>query len=236
MRILLLVACWLGPLAEGRVWGGSLARGLAATRVAAILLFPSLALHPAPAAAAAQVAMDKGDLRRLVRGLQEVEFLLAHWDEKTVYCNFAEFKRELLLPENKKALLQAAASTGLLDYDKSATMNVRCRADPEVVRAFLGLTSDNLLLTQAEGLMLRPSSVERVDPDVIDTYQEAVEKYSRAVSSVDALGYSVRSGLGGTDARTLAETLADGKLTQSKAAVEEARDGLKTVVELLHIS
>lgn len=84
--------------------------------------------------------MRSDDLNRLKYGLKEVNFLLDHWEEKTTYCNYGELQRELLSPENKEKLLEAAALTGLLDYDKSATMNVMCRKDPQVVRGFLGLT------------------------------------------------------------------------------------------------
>ena len=36
-------------------------------------------------------------------------------------------------------------------------MNVRCKRDPQVVRAFSGLTNDNLLLKNAEKLMKKPA-------------------------------------------------------------------------------
>ena len=85
-------------------------------------------------AANAVEQVDFNDLTRLKRGLREIDYLLSHWNEKTLYCNFGEFQRELLQNKNKGKLLVAAAETGLLDYDKSATMNVVCKKDPEVVR------------------------------------------------------------------------------------------------------
>lgn len=59
-----------------------------------------------------------------------------------------EFDNTLLKVENKEKLFKAAAETGILDYDKSATMNVMCKRDPQLVRALLGLTNDNLLLNK----------------------------------------------------------------------------------------
>lgn len=99
-----------------------------------ILIIPTIAY------AREAKTMRSDDLNRLKYGLKEVNFLLDHWEEKTTYCNYGELQRELLSPENKEKLLEAAALTGLLDYDKSATMNVMCRKDPQVVRGFLGLT------------------------------------------------------------------------------------------------
>lgn len=185
-----------------------------------------------------QIEVDPTDLTRLKRGLKEVNYLLDHWDEKTVYCNFGEFKRELLLPENKQELMKAAASTGLLDYDKSATMNVMCRSDPEVVRAFLGLTQENLLLAKAEDLMRRPSSIGRVDEDSLEEYLSAVEDFSVAVSNVNSLGYTARTDFGSTETQTLEQIKAGGgskKLRQTKADVIQARDSLTKVVGLLHL-
>jgi hypothetical protein len=102
--------------------------------------------------------MRSDDLNRLKYGLKEVNFLLDHWEEKTTYCNYGELQRELLSPENKEKLLEAAALTGLLDYDKSATMNVMCRKDPQVVRGFLGLTGTSTPSSSLSSSSLSSSS------------------------------------------------------------------------------
>ena len=185
-----------------------------------------------------QIDVDPNDLSRLQRGLKEITYLLDHWDEKTIYCNFGEFKRELLLPENKAELMKAAASTGLLDYDKSATMNIMCRSDPEVVRAFLGLTQENLLLAKAEDLMRKPSSISRVDEDSLEDYLSAVEDFSVAVSNVNSLGYIARTDFGSTETQTLEQIRSGGgsdKLKQTKNNVVEARINLAKIVKLLHL-
>ena len=200
--------------------------------------FASSPLFHLVAQAKQQIEMDPNDLGRLRRGLKEITYLLDHWEEKTIYCNFGEFKRELLLPENKAELMKAAASTGLLDYDKSATMNVMCRSDPEVVRAFLGLTQENLLLAKAEDLMRKPSSISRVDEDSLEDYLSAVEEFSIAVSNVNSLGYTARTDFGSTETQTLEQIRAGGgsvKLKQTKDNVVEARNSLEKVVKLLHL-
>ena len=100
---------------------------------------------------AADLTMDANDIRRLKVGLSTINILLKDWTEKTTYCNFGEVKREMMADGNEATLLKEAAAGGLLDYDKSATMNVMCKRDPQIVRAYLGLepsTGNNLFLKQ----------------------------------------------------------------------------------------
>ena len=80
------------------------------------------------------VSDANGDLSRLRKGNKELQFLLENWDKKTTYCNFGEFQNELLNPAKKEQLLIEAAAGGLLDYDKSATMKIMCKRDPQVRR------------------------------------------------------------------------------------------------------
>jgi hypothetical protein len=152
-----------------------------------------------PIAIAVQGEVSTNDLSRLKKGLREVNYLLDNWEEKTTYCNFGEAQRDMMKTENKKELLKLAAETGLLDYDKSATMNIVCRRDPQVVRAFMGLTDDNLLLKRADILMKKPSTLDRIDPDLLDHYVEEVEKYSQAVATVDSIAYAARSDYASTE-------------------------------------
>ena len=105
--------------------------------LAAGLLVPTLSINqiiPSVSNAAQQVQVSPNDLNRLKMGLREISYLIDNWDEKTTYCNFGEFQRDLLLPENKGKLLDAAKEFSLWDYDKSKTMNVMCKRDPQVVR------------------------------------------------------------------------------------------------------
>ena len=105
-----------------------LAVGLLASTLSINQIIPSVSY------AAQQVEVSPNDLKRLKMGLREITYLIDNWDEKTTYCNFGEFQRDLLLPENKGKLLDAAKEFSLWDYDKSKTMNVMCKRDPQVVR------------------------------------------------------------------------------------------------------
>jgi hypothetical protein len=183
---------------------------------------------------------SNSDLDRLKKGLKSLNYLIDNWDKKTTYCNFGEFKRELLDVKNKDELLIAANEGGMLD--KSKTMNVLCKRDPEVVRAFLGLTDENILLSHAEALMRSPRALSRIDPDRIDLYIDEVEKFTQAVASADSLAYNARTDYSSTEnfsKSSMDQTSAgEGKITylsQSKISVMSARDALADIVNLLNL-
>eukprot|EP01041_Mallomonas_annulata_P001857 gene1857-3603_t len=179
------------------------------------------------------------EFSRLKKGLREVDYLLDHWDEKTTYCNFGEFQRELLDTKNKEKLMEAAAKGGLLDYDKSDTMNVVCKRDPQVVRAFLGLTSDdNPNLVKADLLMRKPTTLDLIDPDSFDEYIEAVDVFARSIAEIDGLSYNARSDFSSTETFSKDKIGTQGSsdyLEQTKKSVIKARDSLAKVVNLLGI-
>lgn len=184
---------------------------------------------------------EKGDLERLKTGLSQINYLLSHWREKTTYCNFGEFQRELLLPENKQKLMKAAAETGLLDYDKSATMNIMCRQDPEMVRAYVGLKDENPVLRGAEALMQKTSTLSRIDVDKDSAYIDAVELYVQAVANVAALSYEARTDFLAqetSDRDSLVNARAGRKdyLEEARVAVVDVRDALEDIVSMLHLS
>ena len=200
---------------------------------------------PAPLVAQASTQSVDEDIERLNKGLTGLNVLLNNWQEKTTYCNFGELDRKILAPENKAELKRAAAECGLLDYAcQSKTMNVKCKRDPQVVRAFLGLEPDtgNVLLYRSDTVLKSKKVLERVDPDGFDQYLDSVEKYQEAVAAADSLAYAARTDYGSTENRSLAETKAnsagirDGKedfLQQSKAQVEKARDELAKCLDVL---
>ena len=164
--------------------------------------------------------IDNAELGRLKKGSSQVRFLLNNWEAKTRYCNFGEFNNELLAPENKEALMKEAAAGGLLDYDKSATMTVKCKRDPMIVRAYAGLMEENPTLNNAVKLMQSKVALDRVleaDAVEVDVYIGAVESYSKALSEVDLLSYSARTDYSSTETQTLEE---------SKKTYEQAELGL----------
>eukprot|EP00607_Mallomonas_marina_P010197 CAMPEP_0182422894 /NCGR_PEP_ID=MMETSP1167-20130531/8731_1 /TAXON_ID=2988 /ORGANISM="Mallomonas Sp, Strain CCMP3275" /LENGTH=119 /DNA_ID=CAMNT_0024601365 /DNA_START=417 /DNA_END=776 /DNA_ORIENTATION=+ len=119
-------------------------------------------------------------------------------------------------------------------------MKVMCKRDPQVVRAFLGLTDENPNLNNAYDLLQKTSTLERVDPDRIDEYVENVDKFAQAISSVDSLSYNARSDYSST------ETFAKGQqdvlqskntdyLSQTKRSVIDVRNTLAVIVDILNL-
>lgn len=192
-------------------------------------------------AEAATYTVDPNDITRLKRGLREVNYLLDNWDTKTTYCNFGELQSGLLESQNKEKLLAAAKKYGILDYDKSETMNVKCKADPEIVRAFVGLTNENLTLKNADKLMKKTSTIEML-PESVDPeeYIAAVDSFTSAVATVDSLGYSARTDYSSTETQfkgddSLENNLKKDYLAQSKNEVLKVRDSLARIVEMLQL-
>eukprot|EP01038_Epipyxis_sp_PR26KG_P005056 gene5056-7058_t len=201
-------------------------------------------------------SIDMNDITRFKKGLREIDFLLSNWDKKTIYCNFGELQRDLLSNKNKDKLIAAAAVGGLLDYDKSATMNVVCRQDPEIVRAFVGLTNENLTLKNADLLMKKPSTLNIIydninnydskedevnSDDIVNDYMEAVDTYSQAIAAIDGLAYTARTDFSSTetsfknDNSNQSNKEKNNYLEQSRKEVIIARNSLEKIVKYLHI-
>lgn len=122
-------------------------------------------------------------------------------------------------------------------------MIVKCRADPQMVRAYLGLLPDNLTLNNIEKLMKKPSTVQLLaDPDTIDEYFEQVDKFTIALTSADSLSYQARTDYASTE--TTLKDDSDGRISgggkvsfldQSKDSVQQCRDALDRIVTLLNL-
>jgi len=175
-------------------------------------------------------------VKRLSQGLTQLQFLLDHWEEKTIYCNFGEFTNDLLAADKKAELLDAAKKYGLFDYaSKSKTMNVMCKRDPQIVRAYAGLldSDENDTLKKADVLMRKPAVMALVDEDQLDQYLEDVETYTTLYSEVDGLSYQARTDYGSSETRTLAKIKAEAQTSLKKDYLEQTRDSLTKLVVVL---
>lgn len=177
------------------------------------------------------------DLARLNRGLKELTFLIDNFEEKTTYCNFGEFKTDLLEAKNKGALIAAARDSGLLD--KGKTMNVMCKRDPEVIRAFLGKTENNLVLQGSDELLKSPGTLDLVDTEKVEEYIDTVEEFSQALSAADSLAYNARQDYDSSNTFALGSSMSlksgSKYIDQSKDAVIKVRNALSKLIDLLHI-
>ena len=113
-----------------------------------------------------------------------------------------------------------------------------------MVRAFLGLTKENLVLSQADVLMRKQATVDLVDPDQIDAYFEAVDLYEQATGDAGSLAYQSRRDFSSTETFSREELLErngvglSGKgdyLTQAKTQVELVAQSLAVVVAALNL-
>jgi hypothetical protein len=151
--------------------------------------------------------IDPNDINRLKKGYLQLNYLMNNWDEKTNYCVFGEIKKELLSDDNKNELIDKAKYGSTLDKNP-ATVNIKCKRDPQVVREFLGLGNEaiGLPLKSADKLMKKPSTLMLVDPDDIDRYIDAVEKYSENIAAADGLSYSARTDYSSTENASKGDT------------------------------
>ena len=193
------------------------------------------------AVAADTTTTDANQIKRLKVGYNQLSYLVRNWDEKTNYCVFGEIKRELLSDDNKYELIESAKFGSTLDKNP-ATVNIKCKRDPQVVREFLGLGNEPvaLALKNAEALMRKPSTLQLVDPDDIDRYIEAIEKYSINVAAADGLSYAARTDYSSTENATKGDISLKGSskedyLSKSKQAVEVIVTNLKTIVDILKL-
>ena len=190
--------------------------------------------------AAPATVVDANDLGRLRLGLREVTYLVDHWEDKTTYCNFGELTNELLAVENKEKLYDEAKKGSL--WEKSAsTINIKCKRDPQVVRAFVGLTDDNLVLRGADRLLLKPSTLERLDEDDQEQYEADVDAFLSALGEVDQLSYAARTDHDSTetfsksDGRSIRSEAGTDYLSQTRVAVVKLRDALSGLVKDLKL-
>ena len=187
------------------------------------------------------IAVESSEISRLRIGYNQLNYLLKNWDEKTNYCVFGEIKKELLSNDMKDELIQKSKYGGTLDKNPD-TINIKCKRDPEVVRQFLGLGNEPIALSlkNAESLMRKPSTLQLIDPDNIDRYIEAVDKYSESIAAADGLSYAARTDYSSTENTSKGDTSLKGSskedyLSKTKTAVEAVVANLNIIVDILQL-
>lgn len=183
--------------------------------------------------------LDPADYTRLKKGSKELQYLINNWETKTQYCNFGELQRDLLSSDNKKELMQAAAKGSILDYDKSDTMNIKCKQDPQVIRALIGLLpEENTNLYQIDKLFRLKATMNSINADNIEDYIDYVEKFTIALANVDSLTYQARTDYGSTevmskDDKSLVTNNKSDYLSKSKQSVIDTSTALNKIIEFI---
>jgi len=180
------------------------------------------------------------NLEKINKGYKALQLLVDKWEEKTTYCNFGELQRDILSVKNKEVLYKVAAKGSLLDYDKSDTMNVMCKKDPMIVRAYAGLypESGNDLLYNAEKVLQSEKVISSVDPEKIDEYITLMEEWQQLISSIDASSYSARNEYASTETtskndRRLMTNDDKNLLAQCKKEVTKAAETLGNILNMI---
>jgi len=188
-------------------------------------------LHPLPwtgSAGWAAAAEEDRLLARLRKGLAGLDYLLAHWEEETTECIYADVPRELLETKNKEALLKAATKFAL--YDKSDS-TVSCKRTAKPVRQYLGLVSADTPLYRVDFLLQKAAS--RVDPERLDEYIAATEEWSELISAADSGAYMSSRDYSSFAVATQGESDARTFLGQARRDAARAREVLARLIEVL---
>jgi hypothetical protein len=178
---------------------------------------------PLPSACAAD-----DDLKRLQRGLVDLDNLLLQWVDLTTDCRFGEIRRELLEANNKQQLLEEASSTS-----KASTTVTLCRTNAQVVRRAIG-TSQPGPLSKIGALLQQPALIDSlVDDEAFEKYQETSERLQAAITAADAAAYSAGNDYSAQTTFKRGQKPSSPNLDRTRELVSEARDELVAVCKLL---
>ena len=166
-------------------------------------------------------------MKRLQQGLVVLDDVLARWTDLTTDCNYGEIRRELLVAENKQALLEAATQTS-----KSGTMVTVCKSTGRLVREALG--ADQSPLNNIVKLLEKPAIVDRLPDDAaFEAFLKASELLQQALSGADAAAGLAASDFSAQTTFKRGETPSTPNLDAAKGLVTEARDALRQVCSLV---
>mmetsp|Transcript_28273 Transcript_28273/g.65610 ORF Transcript_28273/g.65610 Transcript_28273/m.65610 type:complete len:239 (-) Transcript_28273:113-829(-) len=119
------------------------------------------------------------------------------------------------------------------DWEEKTTScdALTCKRDPDVVRSYLGCRSTEDVLFGLGTKLIK--TVDKVDPDDFEAFQEAVEKWNSAVSAADGDAYI--SSFGEFNPGGGKETV-EKYLDRAKQNVEIAKEQLQIIAKALQIT
>lgn len=173
---------------------------------------------------------------QLEETLAVLEKVIVRWDDLVVQCNYAEVDRSLLESGNKEQLLAKASVKGAYQKDSSVVKNT-CKTSGRTVGEFFSGP-----LKRAGPLLQQPRLVQQVDPDELDSFIAASERFESAAAAASAAAYA--SGSGDFSSNTgFALKQSDGgegpgsgasrNLDAARGYATDARDALKDIIALL---
>jgi len=167
-----------------------------------------------PAVAAAPPSQQ--ELEKLQKGHARVKYLLDHWDEVTQVCGTA-----IMSDAERKQVVRTEGGGG----------TTGCSKTPLRVQEFMGFKSTEDPLYKADKLMVRAAPL--VDPDDIENYLDAVEKYKEKADNTALMAYT--SSWGEANPNGSKEVI-DDYLERTKADVVDSEKNLRAVLGYLNLS
>jgi hypothetical protein len=175
------------------------------------------------------LAAPSGDTtaQRLRSGLATLDDMIAKWAELTLDCNYGEINRALLETDNKQQLLAEASGTS-----KASTTVTMCKSTAGRIRPGLGVTGEGAL-ARVDALLSKPATLQRVDPDALEAYQEASEALQRALSAADAAAFYSSNDFSARTTFKRGDAPSTPSLDKALDLVQDARAALAEVCKLV---
>lgn len=174
------------------------------------------AVAAAPPAAFAAAPPSPQELEKLQKGHARVQYLLDHWDEVTQVCGTA-----IMSDAERRQVVRTEGGGG----------TTGCSKTPLRVQEFMGFKSTEDPLYRADKLMVKATPL--VDPDDLDGYLEAVEKYKEKADNTAMMAYT--SSWGEANPNGGKEVIEE-YLERTKADVIDSEKSLRSVLKYLNLS
>ncbi len=171
-------------------------------------------MAPFPSLAAAPPTLQ--ELEKLQKGHARVRYLLDHWDDVTQVCGTV-----IMSDTERKQVVRTEGGGG----------TTGCTKTPLRVQEFMGFKSTQDPLYKADKLMVRATPL--VDPDDLDGYLEAVEKYKEKADNTALMAYTSSWGEANPNG---GKEVIDDYLERTKADVVESEKSLRSVLKYLNLT
>jgi hypothetical protein len=188
------------------IWSRISTSSISAAGVLLYQVKPILAANTVPA---------PEELAKLQRGHARVTFLLKNWEELTSSCGSKVY---FSADESKQVVRTEGGGGGA------------CDKTPLRVQEFMGYKSIEDPLYRADKIMLR--AVPLVDPDVIDSYVDTVEKYREKADQTAMMAYTSSWGEANPNG---GKEVVDAYLERTKEDVVETENFLREILGFLNL-
>jgi len=189
-------------------------RGLMDTvSIAAGSVFLNTVLNPSSAiAASSSGGVSLEDLQRIQKGHARVMYLLNNWDAITESCGKNGVDKQVVRTDQQYGGI--------------------CEKNPLVVQEYLGYKSTLDPLFKIDKVMVKAANTKFVDPDVMEDYLDAVERYREKADMGSMMAYTSSWGEanpnGGKD-------IIEEYLLSTRSEVEQTEALLKSILQYLKL-